>query len=293
MNADSNNDAVICSICNYRDYAIIKPWINSIRKTGFTGDVVIVAINVPNEICEQAINAGVYIYRCTDASSMHPNVLRFKYISEYLKTKTYSKVVVTDARDVVFQANPFNYLYRLDEKYKIVASSENILIKNEPWMRDNLISTFGVHVYENIKDTEALCAGVIAGDSEHVARLCDEVFTESVLANGSASTITGAWNEREHWSTWSKDPADQAAYNVLLRSIEWADLLKVCGTDEDWNINIGVSQYNSRELLIHDNGHIEHDIVKNSSGQVFHVLHQYDRIYQLKNAVLDRYANGQ
>lgn len=288
MSSGAPVDAVLCSIYKYSDYRIVEPWISSIKKTDFSGDVVIIAINIPDGMYEQIKNNGVKVYRCTDDRDIHPNVLRFEYISKYLKMQSYSKVIVTDARDVVFQANPFNYLRNIDKKYKIVASSENILIRNESWMKDNLISTFGTEAYERIKDTEALCAGVIAGDGSYVASLCDEIFSASLHASANTAN-TNEWNENTHWSTWSKDPADQAAYNVLLRSDDWLDLVKVSGLDEDWNVNMGVSTYNNADMLIHSRGSIHHNIVKNSKGQLFCIVHQYDRIDQLKYAVLETY----
>lgn len=291
MSEETSQDAIVCAIYKYSDYSIVEPWINSIRKTDFNGDIAIVAINIPEEMIARIEHAGVVVYECNDTSATHPNVLRFKYISEYLKTKSYSKIVLTDARDVVFQANPFNYLYAIDQNYAIVSSSENILIKDEPWMKNNLISTFGNEAYETLKDTEALCAGVIAGNSTDIATLCDEIFIASGGASANTSN-TAAWNEHSHWSTWSKDPADQAAYNVILRNSEWANRVKVCGIDEDWNINIGVSEYNNSSVLINPNGVTHGDIVKNYKGQLFHIVHQYDRIYQLKTSILKKYVNG-
>ena len=282
------NDAIVCAIYKYNDYSIVRPWINSIKSTGFRGSIIVVAINVSDEMCRQIRSNGVIVSQHTDTSQTHPNVLRFKYVNEFLSTRTYNKVIITDARDVVFQVNPFNYLYSIDQKYKIVSSSENILIKNESWMRNNLINTFGNDAYEELKDKEALCAGVIAGESEHLSSLCGEIYDMSIVTSASTAN-TSQWKEQAHWSTWSKDPSDQAAYNVLLRSDKWADVTKVSGIDENWNINMGVSTYNSLDVLVHPTGKIVHDTVKNSRGEFFHIVHQYDRINQLKDLVLEKY----
>lgn len=283
-----NKNAIICSIYKYSDYKILMPWINSIKQTSFQGDIVIIAINIPDNMEKDLFNQGVLVVKNSDVSNMHPNVLRFKYIHDYLLNSDYQKIVLTDARDVIFQKNPFESKYLIENTYKIISSCENILFKNEEWIKNNLINTFGVDIYEANQEKEAVCAGVLAGNADSIARLCLEIYNKSASMNEVIDN--NRFNENLHWSQWSNNPPDQAALNIILNSEEWIDDTAFLSANSDWNINLGVSNKANDSLLIHNPGYMDNGIVKNDKGDAFFIVHQYDRILQYYNMILSKYS---
>lgn len=281
-------DIIMCSIYRYNDYGFIKTWVNSIKQTSFDGDIAIVAINISDEMSKTIKDNGVNVYRYEDNTNIHPNVLRFKYIHQSLQDIKGSRIVLTDARDVMFQKNPFDHPYMLSNKHDIIASSENILLKNEWWSKKNVINTFGAFEYKKIKNYEAICAGVIAGKTEKVAELCLEIYQMS-LQSRQLSYDPGSIDLQKHWSEWSSDPADQAAFNILLKNNKWRNVSKIANLDSAWNINFGVSnQQNVRNLLM-PTGSIEDGVVKNNELKSFFIVHQYDRIEWFKNMIAKKY----
>lgn len=270
-----NNTAIIGAIINYNDFDMIKSWVHSIRHTGFTGEVVIVAINVNDDMCKVLKNNNIKVYHVVDGSNFHPWVMRFSHIYNYLENNNHKNVIITDVRDAVFQKDPSEYVdSTLKNKNKeIIASSENILLQNEPWNRNNVISTFGIDEYEKIKDIEALCDGVIAGTHKAVKNLCLEMYIECI--------------DRQ---TNDQIP-DQASLNVILRSDKWKDKVEIPSLDEAWSYNAGVVYSNSvnSDHLLSTPAHMENGLVKNSLGDTFYIAHQYDRSPEWTKIILNKY----
>ena len=100
----------------------LKYWVNSIKKTGFKGDIVLAATNMSGDtikkLVEQDVKVFAYGKRTEDGgiakteNNIPPHVERFLFIWDYLRKNknTYRFVVVTDTRDVIFQQDPTEYL---------------------------------------------------------------------------------------------------------------------------------------------------------------------------------------
>jgi len=118
-----------------------------------------------------------------DKGNLAPHVARFIYIYDYLcrTHKSYKYVITTDVRDVIFQHNPFEWLEKnLLPTKKIVAGSEGLLYKDEPWGNQNLYETYGQYVYDRFKDNEIFNVGVLGGYSEYIKDLVFNIVSNSV-----------------------------------------------------------------------------------------------------------------
>jgi len=283
-----NKNIIMSFAYKYEDHKILIPWINSIKKINFDGDVVVIAINTSDSVDKILEDNKILVRKYFDDSNTHPNVLRFKYFFEFLNENKYSKIILTDIRDVIFQKNPFYNKYLNNNLYELVLSSENILLKDEPWSKNNVINTFGIDEYEKIKNLDALCAGVIAGKATTVKNLCLEIYKKCLESKTIVYHFSG-WDSNKHWSQWSSDPPDQAAFNILIREKKWSEISKIVSIDEDWNINLGVSNINNIKLLLNEVGSFENGVVKNKNREEFFIVHQYDRIPELNNEILRMY----
>lgn len=278
----AQKDLIIGAFSNYKDYNVVKPWVQSIKDTGFNGDIVLIALDVdPNaEIVRKLENEGVIVLVYKKEQNMLIHMARFFYIYNFLKGmyKQYRYVVTTDVRDVIFQYNPFDFLDNVvsaGNPTKIVASSEAIKIKDEKWNRDNIIKNFGNYFYEDVKENVVSNVGILAGRSDYIRDLCFSIYQFSL--------------NRPDWV------ADQAAYNMLLGFHPWKNLTYKADLVHGWAINAHVTNKPDQldefgPYLLEERPYMEEGIVKNSYGQPFYIVHQYDRVPEWTKVIHKKYG---
>lgn len=186
-------DLIIGGASNY-NWNQLRYWVNSIKKTGFKGDIVLVATNMSADTVKKLVEEDVKVYaygqRTEDGgiaktdNNIPPHVERFIFIWDFLRKNkdTYRFVTVTDTRDVIFQKDPTEYLEKnlMFGAASIVCASEGLAYKDEPWGSKNLLDTFGPLVYDELKDNEIYNVGTIAGFYDEVKDLLLQIFFQSV-----------------------------------------------------------------------------------------------------------------
>lgn len=279
----------------------LKFWVNSIKKTSFTGDIVLVVTNMTRETIDKLTSEGVMIYaygkqdengNIVNQSKNAPHVERFIFIWDYLRKNkdTYGYVVVTDTRDVIFQKDPTEFLKDNLSANSIVASSEGLQYKNEPWGDKNLLDTFGPLVYDELKDKMIYNVGTIAGYSEEVRDLLLQIFFQSV--NRPIPIV------------------DQAVYNFLIHLYPLRSETLRTNNKDDWAIQLGTTEAailsgsGDIGLLVKQNPQmiegyreayrdiqpvIKNDLVSNGKN-VYHIVHQWDRVPEIRKIVEEKYA---
>lgn len=264
----AQKDLIIGAFSNYNDYNVLKPWVQSIKDTGFSGDIVLIAVDVGDEIVERLVSEGVKIIRTGNPSNTKIHMLRFLHIFDYLKKHPldYRYVITTDVRDVVFQGNPSEYLeidanfsYRKD----LIIQSEAILIRDEAWNRDNIIKNFGEYFYNEVKDFPVYNVGILAGEASWVRDACFSIYQLSL--------------NRPDWV------ADQAAFNMMVNFNPWHDHIHRATLKDAWAINAHVTNKPDQmaefgPYLLEERPSMVDGIVKNADGVPFVIVHQYDRV---------------
>lgn len=264
---------LIIGVCSNFNYNHVKPWVKSAKDCGFEGDVVLVTIDMAEEVNKQVEEDGVIVIRAKAQSNMRIHMERFFHIHKYLsENKNYNRVISTDVRDVIFQRNPSEYLDLLPAD--IISSGEAILIKNEHWNRDNIVKNFGDYFYEEIKDKEVQCVGVLAGTAYAMKDLAFYIYQMSL--------------NRPDWV------ADQAAYNMIIHHAPWKQLTRFATLKEAWAINGHVTNYEPdrkkfEPYLLHPRPTLKDGLVVNEFGEAFYIVHQYDRVVDWKKVVEERY----
>lgn len=296
-------DLIIGAASNYT-WDHLKYWVNSIKKSGFTGDIVLVATNIKNDTLEKLAQEGVnlYLYGKKDEEGNYvshtngaPHVERFFYLWNFLNTtkEDYQFVVVTDTRDVVFQTNPKVWF---DEcmfgGYKaLIASSEGIKYKDEPWNNQNMLECFGPFFHNLYKDSLVYNVGVLAGEKNEIKDLLMMIFQMSI--NRPIPIV------------------DQVVYNFLLNQEPYKTFTKYTDNSDAWAVQLGVTEdaiksgsgdigkalagdvskiilyqmlYQDKQPTLRDDG-----IVVNHNGVPFVVVHQYDRTHSWKEKIMKRY----
>ena len=287
---------LIIGAANNYDWDKLKYWVNSINASGYTGDVTLVATNISGEtiqkLTENGVSVSAYGNKTDDGgfrnnSPNSPHVERFFWIWNTLKGLDYEQVIVTDTRDVIFQSDPEQLVeYYLDHRL-FLASSEGLQYKNEPWGLGNIRDTFGPFFTKDLEEALIMNVGVLAGRKSYVQDMLLMIFQMSL---GRPIPIT-----------------DQAVYNFLINTKPWDDWVFRLGNDVAWAVQLGTTKeavkagagdlgkagnydkylenYVDVQPFIKDGR-----VYVSEGGLPFAIVHQWDRIPELKAAVEERYA---
>lgn len=296
-------DLIIGGASNY-DWDQLRNWINSIRATGFEGDVAIVGTNMKKDTIDRLTKEGVLLLLygkhengdvTAPENGIEPHVERFFYIWNYLnQTKEeYRYVIATDTRDVIFQENPTTWM---EEKpfYSLFVGSEGLAYKDEPWGNANLFNTFGPFFHDLLKDALIYNVGVIAGQADTMKDLFLMIFQMSV--NRPVRVC------------------DQATFNFIMNLEPYMSETKYCHSSDRFVTHLGttiesirsgngeigalyadnpsmmdsyIENYQDKQPVISEDGYVSNDV-----GERFFIVHQYDRIPALKDIIDQRYNDA-
>lgn len=298
-------DLIIGGASNYT-WNDLKFWINSIRKSGFNGDVALVGTNLKKETIDKLTSEGIILYLygtkkengdIESPTNNAPHVERFFYLWNYLQTtkEQYRYVITTDTRDVIFQKNPSFWLEENLKLHSLVCSSEGMRYKNEPWGDQNLRETFGPFFHNLLKNEYIYNVGVLAGEASYIKGLLSHIFHMSV--NRPIPIV------------------DQAVFNMLINTEPWKNTTYFTHMSDDWTANLGTTleavkagsgdlglnmgkdpskllqyqlSYEDQQPNISENGY-----VSNASKKQYVIVHQYDRIPSLKEAIHKIYGDNE
>ena len=272
----AEKDLIIGGFTNY-NYNQLKPWVESIDDCGFTGDKVMVVGNASQETIGELIKRNFIIFPMIQGNSP-VHVLRFLSVYEFLKNtwKNYRYVVTTDVKDVYFQTNPFDYIeenFAKNKNCKLIVASEGLKYKDEPWGNENLMQAYGPYVYEDFKNNEIFNVGTFGGDAEYVKDMVFNIF----------------WNAINR----PIQICDQAVFNVLINT---QPFLGSTLYTHDWACELGtvmdpskIEQF--RPNLLFSEPILENNIVKvpPMGMKPFPIVHQYDRVPELKKFIQEKY----
>ncbi len=296
------NIALLTSIYNYTPEQI-SPWVNSLKKTNFGGQVFAVVYNPENDEMQKYLTANnIHVCIAYLDGETHVATQRFRDYTELLNSE-YAKgveaVIHTDARDVIFQSDPGVWLQNNIQDFKLIASGEGVTFRHEDWNSDTLERHYSTSMYLKLADKETLCSGIIAGRVNEIKQLFTTIY------------------ELMFYSANPCDFADQTAYNIAVYEI-FRDMTKIVPASDNWCANLGTlkalpennptwstgprSQYNSferirknktfKETLLCKMPELREDgLIYAENGKPYSVVHQYDRYQPWKDAILDKFSD--
>lgn len=287
-------DLVITAVTNY-SFRQIAPWVNSLERSGFQGLKAVVAYNLNGEAVKELSRRGFLIFGesqdpTTQTITYHKqkfsvvvdrflhyyhfiNVLREQFDIRY--------VIATDARDVIFQKNPSDYISSIEDPiHRLLLSSEGIAYKDEPWGRNNLIESYGPMFYEQHCNYGIINCGVLAGDLPSFLALSKIVF---LISSATKQDVPGGGGP------------DQAALNLFLANPMLSSKKEITTHRGTWAAQLGTmmdpNKINSyRPYLTDPEPKLVGDYVVNSSGEPFTIVHQWDRVPEVRVMVERRYS---
>ena len=244
-----------------------KYWANSLNRSGFEGDKVIVIFGDNQDLVNKFKENNFEVYNLR-ALNIQEHICAARFFVYYAilqeRANKYKKVIATDVTDVVFQRNPSEFFkdYWFD---CIISSSENIKYKDEVWGAQNVKLAFGEAAYDKVKDNVIYNAGVIAGTQEY---LKDLFFSIHMLCESRSQHVPGG------------GAPDQAAYNILLSTSPYKAITKFIDHDIGWACQVGTvadPYKNYSHVNVSSNPLFKNGIVTTSYDREFYIVHQYNR----------------
>lgn len=284
---------VIGAVNNYT-YDQIKPWLHSLRKSGYDGDVAVIAYNMNKETIAklEAENVIISGMKLEDGNLVYDQkasvvVERFGHLWNLLNKTDHEMIVATDVRDVIFQRNPFDWL-ETRQAPDLVVGVENLVYRDEPWNVNNMTLCYGKTIFEMMQNEPIICAGVIAGWRPVIADLCLQIF---LTCGGIPHHVPGGGGP------------DQAALNILMKSRIYTSHTLQTNANDDFILHAGTTlkaieagSGGIGEAVRRDPSFLdiikkktlwtepvfEEGLVWNARREPYTIVHQYDRIPEWK-----------
>lgn len=287
-------DLVIGAITGY-NFGQIAPWVNSLDRSGFTGMKAVIVYNVSYEVCQELTRRGyaVLAFEKDDTTSRYTypnskfNIVVERFLHYWLlldgnqNAQAVRNIIATDVKDVVFQHNPSTYLDTLPSRGKLVASTEGLIYENEAWGIHNLTQSFGPIMAEKHKDNMIVNAGVIAGDFSYFLGLSKTIYLHT---QAMAPHVPGGGGP------------DQAAYNLIMNTPAYHDVTEFTNHDDPWAAQLGTTM-DPTKMREYGKFFVGTDapplpqfdepsgLVVTPSGIPYAIVHQWDRVPEVKAAV--------
>jgi hypothetical protein len=299
-------DLVIGAVSDY-NFDKIETWLNSLQRSGYNGNIALVAYNMSAETVNKLSNRGIqyifgferdsagnFVYNNKAFSIMIERFIHMWYFIKNMQEDT-EYVITTDVRDVVFQTNPSTWLRSMTDKKSVFVATENLVYEQEPWGRNNLLNSFGQLMYDHLKDRPIYCAGVIAGKKQAMLDLFLNVF---LLSKSAPAHVVGGGGP------------DQAALNITIGLEQFAKTIGFMCPENDFAIHAGttleaiksgsgdigatylrdpsVLETYARNLLFAE-PIMKDGLVCNKDGKPYCIVHQYDRVNSWRDLIDRKY----
>ena len=231
----------------------IRPFIVSLRKAGYTGDVCFFAADLPERTLAYLKLLDVDVVSLPQEehfSGMAVSITRFMLYQAVLSRQgdAYEGVMLTDVRDVLFQRDPFEFDY--SGKVCCFLEDDGMRIQDCPMNAEWLRSKYGETTLARIGHNPISCVGTIIGSVPQVL-----LYLERLLEDLQPPfNIPGD---------------DTAVHNYMLYTHQITDV-SLFANENGPVMTLGYKkthsfQFNAAGLLLND------------AGEIVNTLHQYDR----------------
>ncbi|CAN5165853.1 hypothetical protein BH09PSE1_BH09PSE1_09070 [soil metagenome] len=260
---DAPDDLVLGYATGY-DAAMIAPFVRSLRAV-FDGPVALIVddrADVKELLAEYGVDA--VHPETTQGWEPHPVMARFAAYGRLLERFPNAvDVMLTDVRDVVFQAEPFGPPPR---RLEVFVEFEGGKLGDHAFNMKYLSALVGDEMTATLVDKPCICVGTILGPRDEVARFCKTLL---MLAAIPRSEIGGAFG------------ADQAACNLAVHlGLVKAEIKSNFGRVATLGMTPG-------DTLGFHNGK-----VINPDGSISAIVHQHDRHPHLDSAIHALWGEG-
>jgi FkbM family methyltransferase len=272
METSQKNNLILGTVMNY-EYDVLAPFINTLKKTGYAGDIVFFCADLSEKTEKKLRGTGVMLIPFTDTFPYLPEpfaqhmplwakgraiqvyCLRYLLAQAYLteRTEQYQNVMLTDTRDVIFQKDPFDF--NIDARLCCFEEKEGTTIGDSPINAEWIESAFGPEEREKLSHRPIICSGITIGSVSAVLSYLG-TFVRTLSEKHIPMDLRGI---------------DQGVHNYLVHEqlLPDAVLFKNSGGPV---LTLGLED----SIALDAKGNIQ-----NASGIVPNIVHQYDRHWHI------------
>lgn len=263
--AAASSDLILGYATGY-DVADVAPFVRSLRAV-WDGPVVLVVDQEPALLAflaEHRIEAAAPRPISNGRWSPHPVMARFAAFDALMAERPWARhVLMTDVRDVIFQADPFFPAPRGPEFF---CEYDDGALADHAFNMKYLKGVGGEDIARALAGKPCVCVGTVLGPREPMMRFCRTLL---MLAAIPRSEIGGAFG------------ADQAACNIALH----------LGMIEG-EVKANYGRVATLGLTPGERLRVVDGEIVNPDGGVSPVVHQHDRHPHLMRAVHERWGRG-
>jgi hypothetical protein len=262
---EERQNLIIGAISNY-NWDKVKIFFKSYQNAGFKNcECVMFVTNVPKNAIDKIKSCGVIVYPIPEQYKKELVInIRWKLYEDYLSKNQdrYNLVFSADIRDVFFQRDLFQ-LYDFKKSCLGIAIEDGTL--SNSINRDWFIKAYGEELYKTIMNERIFCVGTVWGTIDKFL-----IFAKT-MGNRLSSVANKEWG------------IEQAVGNFIIYHDKIFDdcLIKSNNTD-GYIMTVGLTD--SKNILLN----LNYDIF-NGKGELAAVVHQYDRLDDLKKIVESKY----
>jgi hypothetical protein len=246
----------------------IKPFVESIEQSGFNGEKLMLVYEITQDTIDYLKNKGWLLIQ--SEPQQHIILQRFRDMYQVLHQYETDVIIWVDVKDIIFQKDPTEWLNKWMRR-DILAFSESLKFGDEAWARLNAGTSFPME-WEWLQNEEIYCAGTIVGKKEAIRDLFIDIY---------------------RWSLTTSNPeqlADQAAYNILIHMHQWKDKVQFVKQQEGFAAQLHLKLKKGDILpYTEELSTIDGNEIKNSKGELYTLVHQYDRNEELKQLIENKY----
>lgn len=246
----------------------IRPYVESIQQSGFSGEKVMLVYDVPQETISYLKSKGWNLY----GANLQQHIILQRFVDAYKILENYldETIIWTDVKDVIFQKDPTQWIEK-NMKKEILAFSECVKFKDDSWAVVNAGTSFPME-WEWLQDKVSYCAGTIVGKGYALKDLFIEIYRWSLTTANHGQL------------------SDQAAYNVLINLNHFKENVQFVNQEEGFVTQLGTVFMKRNELPILETTPMYNDTkFYNQNGDEFVIVHQYDRNEQIKQEIYQKY----
>jgi hypothetical protein len=186
---------LVIGYCARQSFAQLAPFIASLRRTTFAGDICLVIEDLSGQTVDRLRAQSVIIERAGPSAQQSMAAMSSRYFS-YLDFLVrhgdgYANVMLADPATGIVQADPFGVPLPAD----IVYTGERRTIEATPAVHDAVVQTYGEAVARNIRNCVVSNSSVTLGTSAGMLRYLTAMTHQFA---GRTTPITGAADQGVH-----------------------------------------------------------------------------------------------
>lgn len=234
----------------------------SFRQAAPNDDLVIFTDDASGDVGDvyKAFNAKVVIYKESElgaAGKYHPSSYRWILMDKWLRDlpagQRYDVVMFSDTRDAIFQSNPFVHVK--ERGFYATMEQRPKTIRQCGWNRKWVSDCFGQGVLSQVGDQVISCSGT------------------SLATWDAAIEYTGLMRKEIDGNPCERNGVDQGMHNVFVHTRRLSNPTYIWYNEEG-----PIATVQSMPTLKRD----QFGQLLNQNGEVYAVVHQYDRSAALK-----------